>query len=151
MKNKAWMCLAVSLIMIVILGACSKPASTDNVQNPKDSAAQSPSSGKKPEFLPADFPLPKDAAISTSHSETNDGKKSVLLVFTTKEGMPAVTKLYKDYFKTQNLSDDAQTIDDKNIIIQGENKQKKQSWSMIGGVMASKEGVIELTVTWSEL
>ncbi|RAV15303.1 hypothetical protein [Paenibacillus contaminans] len=46
----------------------------------------------KSEFLPADFLLPKDSAISTSHSETNDGKKSVLLVFMTNESMPSVTK-----------------------------------------------------------
>lgn len=79
-----------------------------------------------------------------------DGKKSVLLIFSTKESMPAVTKLYKDYFKTQNLSDAGQTIDDKNIIIQGGNIEKKQSWSMIGGPLSGQEGVIELTVTWAE-
>jgi len=81
----------------------------------------------------------------------NDSNKSVLLVFTTKESMSTVTKLYKDYFKTQNLAEDTQTIDDKNIIIQGDNQASKQSWSMIGGLLSSQEGVIELTVTWSGL
>ena len=26
----------------------------------------------------------------------------------------------------------------------------KQEWSMIGGALASQEGVVELTLTWSE-
>lgn len=46
---------------------------------------------------------------------------------------------------------DAQTIDDKNIIIQGQDQEKNTSWSMIGGPLGSQEGAIELTVTWGEL
>ncbi|MED1722971.1 hypothetical protein [Brevibacillus parabrevis] len=46
---------------------------------------------------------------------------------------------------------DAQTIDDKNIIIQGQDQEKNTSWSMIGGTLSSQEGVIELTITWGEL
>ncbi|MEK3745553.1 hypothetical protein NST23_23060 [Brevibacillus sp. FSL K6-0770] len=45
---------------------------------------------------------------------------------------------------------DAQTIDDKNIIIQGQDQEKNTSWSMIDGPLSSQEGVIELTVTWGE-
>ncbi|GAA0135118.1 hypothetical protein YSY43_19580 [Paenibacillus sp. YSY-4.3] len=65
--------------------------------------------------------------------------------------MVTITKLYKEYFKTQNLDDSGQTIDDKNIIIQGDNPDKNESWSMIGGRLSSSEGVIELNVTWTEL
>ncbi|MBD2865695.1 hypothetical protein [Paenibacillus oceani] len=157
MRNKIWKSAGISIMAAMLAGACSPTALTDPTPSQQSRETSKPSSvqasGKEnmPEYLPADFPLPKDAEIETSHSGINDGRKSALLVFTTKESMSSVTKLYKDYFKTQNLADAAQTIDDKNIIIQGENKTKKQSWSMIGGVLASKDGVIELTVTWSEL
>ncbi|MDF2938515.1 MAG: hypothetical protein K0Q90_3888 [Paenibacillaceae bacterium] len=103
-----------------------------------------------PENLPKDFPLPADAKITTSHSGAADGKKSSLLVFTTKESMDAVTKLYKNYFNVKLGRDAVQTIDEKNLIIQGFTKDNKQSWSMIGGRLSSQEGVIELTVTWAE-
>lgn len=138
MKKKAWAHVALSLFVAVAISACSQPASVDqpaqqaeqqtpqqSAQQPAqqtaqqptqqtsgDTAAQPASEQKRPEYLPADFPLPEVAEISTSHSEMKDGKKFVLLIFSTKESMPAVTKLYKDYFKTQNLSDSGQTIDD---------------------------------------
>ncbi len=121
---------------------------------PSMTASPSPSSnaasGEVPENLPKDFPLPADAKITTSHSGTTDGKKNALLIFTTKESMDAVTKRYKDYFSGKLGRDAVQTIDEKNIIIQGFTQDNKQSWSMIGGKMASQEGVIELTVTWAE-
>ncbi|MNJ54842.1 hypothetical protein D3C77_503030 [compost metagenome] len=65
--------------------------------------------------------------------------------------METISKLYKDYFKAQNLDDSGQTLDEKNIIIQGDNPDKNESWSMIGGLLSSQEGVIELNVTWTEL
>lgn len=57
--------------------------------------------------------------------------------------------MYKQYFKS--LTDGAETIDDKNIIIQGTDEQRQHGWSVIGGVLAAREGIIELTVTWAEL
>lgn len=66
--------------------------------------------------------------------------------------MATVSQMYKDYFKQKNLTDAGQTIDDKNLIIQGVDEQNKQSWSLIDGVLASSEDkVIELTLTWMEM
>ncbi|GIP34871.1 hypothetical protein [Paenibacillus sp. J2TS4] len=54
-------------------------------------------------------------------------------------------------FPFDERNDAAQTIDNKNIIIQGDRKMNKDSWSVIGGLLTNSDGVIELTVTWSEL
>ncbi len=134
-----------------VTGASTKPgvspaASVTASPSPSSNAA----SGEVPENLPKDFPLPADAKITTSHSGTTDGKKTALLVFTTKESMDAVTKRYKDYFNGKLGRDAVQTIDEKNVIIQGFTQDNKQSWSMIGGKLSSQEGMIELTVTWAE-
>lgn len=131
-------------------------ASTSPGVSPAASMTASPSpsssagSAELPDNLPKDFPLPKDAKITTTHSGSTDGKKTAILIFTTKESIDAVAKLYKDYFNGKLGRDAAQTIDEKNIIIQGFTQDNKQSWSMIGGKMASQEGVVELTVTWAE-
>ncbi|TCS97022.1 hypothetical protein EDD58_101669 [Hazenella coriacea] len=144
-------------MLSVLLSACSQPASTDQKETTTDiktsnsEAQESSSNEKKPEYLPDDFPLPTDAEITTSQSNMEDGKKSALLIFKTKASMTDVTKMYKEYFKTQNLSDDAQTFDDKNIIIQGINEHKKHDWSIIGGSLSSQDGIIEFQVTWAEL
>ena len=106
---------------------------------------------KRPKYLPADFPLPDDVEIETSHSQQSEGKKSVLLIIHTKEDMETITSMYTTYFEAQKLEDAAQTIDAKNIIIQGESPTNSEYWSMIGGSLASTEGVIELTITWQEL
>ncbi|OMF37771.1 hypothetical protein BK133_04340 [Paenibacillus sp. FSL H8-0548] len=176
MNKKIWNCTLLSFVLILALTACSKTESTDNIPSVKDDEAaiqtevidaveddaadvddpehrltEKVDNGKVPAYLPKDFPLPEDALIVTSHAEETDGKKSVLLIFTTEESMATVSKLYKDYFIAQNLENVGQTVDNKNIIIQGENKETEQNWSMIGGPLASKEGVIELTVTWSEM
>ncbi|ASA21165.1 hypothetical protein B9T62_10425 [Paenibacillus donghaensis] len=119
-----------------------------------ENSAEPGSSGtaERPEYLPEDFPLPEDSKIETSNSGLSEDKKYAMLIYTTEQDMAAVTKLYKDYFKAKNLSDAGQTIDDKNLIIQGVDEQNKQSWSLIGGVMASSEHkVIELTLTWMEM
>ncbi|WP_413407666.1 hypothetical protein [Paenibacillus amylolyticus] len=50
----------------------------------------------------------------------------------------------------KKLTDAGQTIDDKNIIIQGTDPETKDVWSLIGGTLAGQEGVIELTLTWTE-
>lgn len=134
-----------------VTGASTKPGVSSV---PSVTASPSPSSSagsaELPDNLPKDFPLPKDAKISTTHSGSSDGKKTAILIFTTKESIDAVAKLYKDYFNGKLGQDAAQTIDEKNIIIQGFTQDNKQSWSMIGGKLSSQEGVIELNVTWAE-
>jgi hypothetical protein len=155
MKFKKWASPTLCFtICIVLLLACQSPVTTHEQPHSQTQAASSKTnsptdSGKVPEYLPKTFPLPRDADISTSHSAIVDGKKTALLIFTTQEDMSTITKLYKDYFKTQKFDDSHMIIDSKNIIIQGDNIEKGEDWSMIGGTRS--EGGIELTVTWSEL
>lgn len=146
--------VACFMICTVLLSACQSAHNTHKQQANDNIVAQNkvnpPSDNQKvPENLPKTFPLPQDAEISTSHSAVVEGKKTALLIFTTREDMSSITKLYKEYFKTQKLDDSNYTIDSKNIIIQGDNAEKKEDWSLIGGTKS--EGGIEITVTWSEL
>lgn len=170
--------MLLSFALIMVIGACSNSGVTDNspaatsseplqteatnssihntetdapVSRPTNAEPAESADHDMPEYLPKDFPLPQDAEISTSHSSETDGKKSVLLIFSTKESMSTVTKLYKDYFNGLKLENAAQTIDDKNIIIQGEDAVNHHGWSMLGGLLAGQDGVVQLTVTWAEL
>ncbi len=104
-----------------------------------------------PKYLPADFPLPDDAEILIANSEENDGKKYVFLTVRSKQNMDTITSMYTTYFEKRKLEDDAQTIDDKNIIIQGESPTFSEYWSLIGGLLKDSGGVIELVITWEEL
>lgn len=154
MKFKGWVFLVSCItIFTVLLSGCQSQDSTNEQPNNTTKVAQNKANpqtdnGKIPEYLPKTFPLPQDAVISTSHSAVVEGKKTALLIFTTKEDMSSITKLYKDYFKTQKLDDSNILIDKKNLIIQGDNKEMGEAWSMIGGELS--RGGIELTVTWSE-
>ncbi|MEO2257491.1 hypothetical protein ABGV43_11395 [Paenibacillus amylolyticus] len=103
-----------------------------------------------PENLPSDFPLPEDATIRLANSGENEGKQSAMVIFSTEQDMKTVSELYKDYFNAKKLTDAGQTIDDKNIIIQGTDPETQDVWSLIGGALASQEGVIELTLSWTE-
>ncbi|MGG4141551.1 hypothetical protein ABEW34_00330 [Paenibacillus algorifonticola] len=107
------------------------------------------SASARPDYLPADFPIPDDAVIINSTENIDNGKKSVLLVFKTKEDFDKLGQSYKDYVNEKKLEDGAQTIDDKNIIIQG-TISGSEFISIIGGKLASEEGVSELTVSWTE-
>ncbi|WP_341281758.1 hypothetical protein [Paenibacillus sp. FSL H8-0537] len=142
-------------------GNTAESASPGAEATPSDAAASSPSpsdEGKgggessesvRPGYLPADFPIPDDAVIINSTENIDDGKKSVLLVFKTKESFDKLGQLYKDYVNEKKLKDGAQTIDDKNIVIQG-TISGSEFISIIGGKLASEEGISELTVTWTE-
>jgi hypothetical protein len=178
LDKQRWSLMLLSLALIMVIGACSNAGVTDNSptaasseplqteatnssnhNTETDAPVSSPTNAEPaesvdhdmPEYLPQDFPLPQDAEISTSHSSETDGKKAVLLIFSTKESMATVTKLYKDYFNGLKLENAAQTIDDKNIIIQGEDAVNHHGWSMLGGLLAGQDGVVQLTVTWAEL
>ncbi|MGF6352318.1 hypothetical protein ABIE27_000214 [Paenibacillus sp. 4624] len=145
----------------------SKPAVTENTNeaatNTDTEASSTPATSETsaskgesstaegmPEYLPKDFPLPDDAKITTATSGEDEGKKSAMMIFTTEQGMKTVSKLYKDYFTDKKLADSGQLIDEKNIVIQGTEPDTKQHWSLIGGALSSQEGVVELTLTWSE-
>ncbi|WP_217593097.1 hypothetical protein [Cohnella sp. GbtcB17] len=145
---------ALLLLGSVLLGACAdKEPAAVNSPSGGSAAENAVDSGstERPSFLPDRFPLPEDADIRTSHQETTDGKRSVLLIFATKKNMNEVSALYKDYFDAELGENAVQTVDDKNLIIQGNGKSKKEAWSLIGGPLAAEEGVVELTLTWTEV
>lgn len=104
---------------------------------------------KRPTYLPTDFPIPDDAVISTSHQEESDGKKSVLLIYTTKGSMETLSQTYKEYFDAKSLKDAGSTINATNLIIQGTDPKTKQVWSLIGSPKTDTD-TVELTLTWSE-
>ncbi|ANY70364.1 hypothetical protein BBD42_30595 [Paenibacillus sp. BIHB 4019] len=128
--------------------AAASPAPSDEGKTETKGDGES-SASARPDYLPADFPIPDDAVIINSTENIDNGKKSVLLVFKTKEGFDKLGQSYKDYVNEKKLEDGAQTIDDKNIIIQG-TISGSEFISIIGGKLASEEGVSELTVSWTE-
>ena len=132
-----------------VLGACSAKDSATSEAPENVAAAVQVEETERPEYLPKDFPLPDDAEITTSHSEQNDGKKSVLLIFKSHEKLEKLAETYKQYFLDQGIADTAETIDEKNLIIQGDTNT--ESWSLIGGELSTQEDTVELTLTWSEL
>ncbi|WP_249899391.1 hypothetical protein [Paenibacillus sp. PK3_47] len=141
--------------MAAVLGACSDNNSANSATETKNaanssSAADSKDTGNnRPEYLPEDFPLRDDADITKSTSGQTDGKKSALLIFTSREKVDQLAETYKNYFRDKGLDDAGQMIDDKNIVIQG--STDKEQWSLIGGALSAQEGTTELTLTWSEL
>lgn len=124
--------------------ADTKPAPGDTPDTSSSAADELPVE------LPDDFPLPEDATIDLANTGDYEGKKSAMVIFTTEEDMQTVTQMYKEYFEGKDLTDATLLFDDKNIVVQGVDPQKQQIWSMIGGAMASQEGVIELTLNWTE-
>ena len=135
-------------------GTNEQPANTDPVDTePAQDDTPNPSSSASNELpaeLPDDFPLPEDATISMANSGENEGKKSAMVIFTTEEDLQTVTQMYKDYFEAKDLTDATLLFDSTNIIVQGMDPQTQQSWSLLGGPLASQEGVIELTLNWAE-
>lgn len=132
-----------------VLGACSAKDSAASEEPENAAAAVQVEASERPEYLPKDFPLPDDAEITTSHSEQKDGKKSVLLIFRSKEKLDKLAETYKQYFQDQGIKDAGQTIDAKNLIFQGDSETA--SWSLIGGTLSTQEDTVELTINWSEL
>lgn len=139
----------VTTALVWVLGACSAEDSATSNEPENTAAAVQVEDSERPDYLPNDFPLPDDAEITTSHSEQNDGKKSVLLIFNSKEKLDKLAETYKQFFQDQGLTDTAETIDEKNLIIQGDTKS--ESWSLIGGALSTQEDTVELTLNWSEL
>ncbi|WP_379151177.1 hypothetical protein [Paenibacillus sp. sgz5001063] len=132
-----------------VLGACSAKESNATEEAENATAAVQVEGTERPEYLPKDFPIPDDAEITTSHSEQNDGKKSVLFIFKSQEKFDKLAETYKQYFQDQGIKDASETIDEKNLIIQGDTDA--ESWSLIGGPLSTQKETVELTLTWSEL
>lgn len=132
-------------------GVTETEGTTEPAESDSDSGEEvTAGTNELPGNLPSDFPLPEDVTIRLANSGEDEGKQSAMVIFTTEQDMKTVSKLYKDYFDAKKLTDAGQTIDDKNIIIQGTDPETQDVWSLIGGALASQEGVIELTLTWSE-
>lgn len=143
--------ILMAAALAAVLGACSdNNNSANSAAEPSNAAAAVQDNGTdRPDHLPKDFPLPDDAVITTSTSGQTDGKKSALLIFTSQEKHDKLAEMYKDYFREKGLDESGETIDEKNIVIQG--STEKENWSLIGGALSSQEGTTELTLTWSEL
>ncbi len=132
-------------------GVTETEGTTEPAESDSDSGEEvTAGTNELPGNLPSDFPLPEDVTIRLANSGEDEGKQSAMVIFTTEQDMKTVSKLYKDYFDAKKLTDAGQTIDDKNIIIQGTDPETQDVWSLIGGALASQEGVIELTLTWTE-
>lgn len=133
----------------------SEVTETEGTTTPADSDSDSgkqaaAGTNELPDNLPSDFPMPEDATIRLANSGENEGKQSAMVIFSTEQDMKTVSQLYKDYFSAKKLTDAGQTIDDKNIIIQGTDPDTQDVWSLIGGTLTGQEGVIELTLSWTE-
>jgi hypothetical protein len=131
--------------------ATLEPAQTANAEPAPSEAPSGESDTDLPQYMPEGFPFPDDVKITTSYGAENEGKKSVMLIFETEQSMKDVTKLYNDYFKSLNLKNMAQTIDDSGLIIQGNSQEEDEAWSLIGSPLVSREGIVELTFTWGEI
>ncbi|SFE49287.1 hypothetical protein SAMN04487969_10357 [Paenibacillus algorifonticola] len=152
MKKNRWFSLLSVVIIAGVVSACGNNAVGGANTAPQETTSVAPGNTEesaRPDYLPADFPIPDDAVIINSTENIDDGKKSVLLVFKTKESFDKLGQSYKDYVNEKKLEGGAQTIDDKNIIIQG-TISGSEFISIIGGKLASEEGVSELTVSWIE-
>lgn len=157
--------LTLSLLALSACGNAEDKTSTESMETtaPTAEPEQTPEatvgsndtaagSADLPKYLPEDFPMPENVTETVlSTTAEDEGKKSAMLIFRTTESMESVTKLYDDYLASKLGSESAKTVDPKNLIIQGTTKDNKQSWSIIGGPLASQEGVVELTVSWSEI
>ncbi|MGV2967677.1 stalk domain-containing protein [Paenibacillus sp. FSL L8-0435] len=107
-------------------------------------------SGVKSKYLPADFPLPKDAkAISLIESNVDGDNKKVVLTYTTKESLLTVGTSYKDYYQTKNLSQNTQDIQADGFSIVGR-EDGKYAVTITGSVSATNKDLNEITVVWGE-
>lgn len=157
----------VVLMLVFTLAACSPGSKSSSEIDKKDQTIEGKTDSSDtvavaqteeeknstgvPKYLPADFPLPKDSEITNVHTDVNEGKKYILFNLKTKQDVDTVAKLYTDYFEQRKLEDFAQTIDKKNIIIQGDSPTHSEYWSIIGGASSVNEGYVELLISWEEL
>jgi len=109
----------------------------------------SQAAGVKSKYLPADFPLPKDAKATSLIENIMDGDKKVVLTYTTKETLLTVGTSYKDYYQTKNLSQNTQDIQADGFSIVGR-EDGKYSVTITGSVSATNKDLNEITVVWGE-
>lgn len=137
----------------VSIGSSSSSGGSTSTGN---SESTSPSTGTntqavgvKSKYLPADFPLPKDAKATSLIENIMDGDKKVVLTYTTKETLLTVGKSYKDYYQTKNLSQNTQDIQADGFSIVGR-EDGKYAVTITGSVSATNKDLNEITVVWGE-
>ncbi|WP_405171800.1 stalk domain-containing protein [Paenibacillus sp. FSL H8-0280] len=137
----------------VSIGSSSSSGGSTSTGN---SGSTSPSTGTntqaagvKSKYLPADFPLPKDAKATSLIENIMDGDKKVVLTYTTKETLLTVGESYKDYYQTKNLSQNTQDIQADSFSIVGR-EDGKYAVTITGSVSATNKDLNEITVVWGE-
>ncbi|WP_440116914.1 stalk domain-containing protein [Paenibacillus sp. QZ-Y1] len=138
----------------VSIGSTSSSGGSTSTGN---SGSTSPSTGTntqaegvKSKYLPADFPLPKDAkTIDLIESSIDGGKKKVVLTYTTKETLIKVGTSYKDYYQTKNLTQNSQDVQEDGFSIVGR-EENKYAVTITGTASTSNKDLNEVTVVWGE-
>ncbi|WP_339240067.1 stalk domain-containing protein [Paenibacillus sp. FSL R5-0517] len=137
----------------VSIGSSSSSGGSTSTGN---SGSTSPSTGTntqavgvKSKYLPADFPLPKDAKATSLVENIMDGNKKVVLTYTTKETLLTVGTSYKDYYQTKNLTQNTQDIQEDGFSIVGR-EDGKYAVTITGSVSATNKDLNEVTVVWGE-
>lgn len=132
-------------------GSGGSSASPGNTPPPSQTEppATSGTSSKRPQHLPSDFPLPADFKTTHLNDTSSGGKKSVLMIYKTKEDAKKLNELYSDYLKKRSYADVLNASNESSISLMGESATES---SMISsGSERDAEGYIEVTINWSEL
>ncbi|GGF85584.1 hypothetical protein GCM10010912_33610 [Paenibacillus albidus] len=128
----------------VVIGSSSGASS-----NPSPGTGKAPAdSGARSKYLPADFPIPKDAVVTEVVDGVDEGKKQVLLIYLTKDSIDSVGKLYTQYVDSKNIQEGTKVVEDGSLVITG--KLGNSVVSIIGSPSGSKPGYNEITITWAE-
>ncbi|MBU5353489.1 stalk domain-containing protein [Paenibacillus silvae] len=106
-------------------------------------------SGVKSKYLPADFPLPKDAKATSLIENIMDGNKKVSLTYTTKESLTTIGTDYKNYYQTKNLTQKSEDIQADEFSFIGR-EEGKYAVSITGNVSSENKDLNEITVIWGE-
>lgn len=105
-------------------------------------------SAERPQYLPADFPLPDDfKKIDLIESGGDDGSQSVYFTLQTKESVQSLVEQYNQYLKARGHSSFLDLSKEKTIHIIS--SKAKESVSINGGVISEEPNVVEYTIIWS--
>ncbi|MGQ8870766.1 stalk domain-containing protein [Paenibacillus sp. TSA_86.1] len=106
-------------------------------------------SGVKSKYLPADFPLPKDAKATSLIENVVDGNKKVVLIYTTKESLTTLGTSYKTYYQNKNWTQNSEDIQADEFSILGR-EEGKYAVTITGNMSSSNKDLNEVTVIWGE-
>ncbi|MCP1135654.1 copper amine oxidase N-terminal domain-containing protein [Paenibacillus polysaccharolyticus] len=120
-------------------GQSTSPSTGTNTQAP----------GVKSKYLPADFPLPKDAKATSLIENVVDGNKKVVLIYTSKESLSTLSSSYKNYYQNKNLTQNSEDIQADEFSILGR-EEGKYAVTITGNASSSDKDLNEVTVIWGE-